>query len=42
MNDAEAVDFRIVFLLKNHHVDSISPSEQGVAVSDSIGQNPGV
>ena len=42
MNDAEALNLKIVFLFKNHHVDNISPSEQRVSVSDSIGQNPGI
>ena len=42
MNDTQAVNLKIIFLFKNHHVDNILPSEQQIAVSDSIGQNPGV
>ena len=28
MNDAESVNFKIVFLFKKHHVHNIPPSEQ--------------
>ena len=42
MDDAEAMDFEIVLLFENHHVDNCAPSKEGVPVLDGIGENSGI